>query len=273
MLLGLVHPTGGTFQLLDTDPATRPTPTALRRIGALIEEPAFWDHLTGRRNLLHFARAAGPVGDRRAREQRITDVLATVDLTGDADRKVRTYSQGMRQRLGLARALLGDPELLVLDEPTNGLDPQGIAEIRGLLRRLVDAGATVFVSSHLLAEVEVLCDRVAVIADGRLVAEGAPSALRPDAGYLRVVVDRPDDAAPLLLAHPDVTHVERSGTALRVRLTRPEGAAEVNRSLVQAGFAVAALTPERARLEDVYLDLTSPGPHPLRAASDLDAGR
>ncbi len=153
MALGLILPTAGEVEVLGERVAPG-APPPLERVGALVEEPAFWRFLSGRRNLEYLARAGGSGADTRARLGRVDDVLARVGLTEAADKKVKAYSQGMRQRLGIGLALLGRPELLVLDEPTNGLDPTGMREVRGLLRELADGGTTVFVSSHLLSEVE-----------------------------------------------------------------------------------------------------------------------
>jgi ABC-2 type transport system ATP-binding protein len=205
MLLGLIHPTAGSAEVLGQAVAPGRGTAVLRRVGALVEEPAAYRYLSGRRNLEYYAKVAGPRDDARRRLARVDEVLALVDLTAAAGKRVRAYSQGMRQRLGIARALLGAPDVLVLDEPTNGLDPQGIAEIRALLRRLADDGTTVFVSSHLLAEVEAMCDRVGVLAHGRLVAEGPPSNLRPAGTRLRVTVDDPSRALAVLAALPGVT--------------------------------------------------------------------
>ncbi|MPZ89309.1 MAG: ATP-binding cassette domain-containing protein [Nitriliruptorales bacterium] len=257
MLLGLVRPTSGEVEVLGEPMGPGRGMAALRRVGALIEDPAFWNYLSGRRNLEYFARAAGPDDGREARLGRIDEVLETVELTAAAGKKVKAYSHGMRQRLGIARALLGAPELLILDEPTNGLDPQGIAEIRSLLRRLADGGTTVFVSSHLLAEVEAMCDRVGVLAHGRLVADGPPSNLRASSARLRVGVDDPSRAERILAGLPGVTVETVAGVngALRVRLAEPATPAGVNASLVQAGVAVHELAQEHERLEDVFLDL------------------
>ncbi len=205
MLLGLIHPTAGSAEVLGQAVAPGRGTAVLRRVGALVEEPAAYRYLSGRRNLEYYAKVAGPRDDARRRLARVDEVLALVDLTAAAGKRVRAYSQGMRQRLAIARALLGAPDVLVLDEPTNGLDPQGIAEIRALLRRLADDGTTVFVSSHLLAEVEAMCDRVGVLAHGRLVAEGPPSNLRPAGTRLRVTVDDPARALALLATLPGVT--------------------------------------------------------------------
>jgi ABC-2 type transport system ATP-binding protein len=251
MLLGLVFPTAGRIELLG-----QPVGDQLRRVGALVEEPAFWGYLSGRRNLQYHARVSGPPQDRRDRLDRIEEMLQLVGLDEAADKKVKAYSHGMRQRLGIARALLGTPELLVLDEPTTGLDPAGMREVRQLLRSLVDRGITVFVSSHLLAEVEAMCDRVGVLAHGRLVAEGPPTALRPSGNVLRVTIDDPLRAREALagLDHLDVEPI--GAGELRVRLAAPMTAAQVNATLVRAGLAVSAVIPERERLEDVFLALT-----------------
>ena len=266
MLLGLILPSGGEVEILG-----RPMfaggdgrSAALRRVGAIVEEPAFWGYLSGRKNLECFARAAGPADDRRARLARIDEVLRTVDLTEAASKRVKKYSQGMRQRLGIALALLGAPELLVLDEPTNGLDPGGMRDVRLLLRRLAGEGTTVFVSSHLLGEVEAMCDRVGVLARGRMVVEGPPSNLRPAGDHLRVEVD---DRARALLVLAGMAGVEldetddraggagEDGSRIRLRLSAPATAAAVNARLVNGGVAVHALVPEHERLEDVFVSL------------------
>jgi len=256
MLLGLVRPTAGTVELLGEPMSPGAGVDALRRVGALVEEPAFYRYLSGRTNLEQFAAVAGPPADRRARLGRVDEVLDTVDLTEAAGKKVKAYSQGMRQRLGIARALLGAPDLLVLDEPTNGLDPQGIAEVRVLLRRLAASGTTVFVSSHLLAEVEALCDTVGVLAHGRLVAEGSPSNLRPSGDRLRVVVDDVVRAGKVLAELDGVAFESLDSTTLQVRVAPPVTAAGINASLVSGGIAVSELAVEHERLEDVFLALT-----------------
>ncbi|HEX9122360.1 MAG TPA: ABC transporter ATP-binding protein [Actinomycetota bacterium] len=252
MALGLIFPSGGEVELLDRPVFGDGRSEALERTGAMIEEPASYRYLSGRRNLEVFARAGG--GDVGRRLARIDAVLGLTGLSDAATKRVKAYSQGMRQRLGIAMALLGDPEILVLDEPTNGLDPAGMREIRQLLRRLADEGTTVFVSSHLLGEVEAMCDRVGVLSRGRLVAEGPPGALRGAAQRLLIEVD---DVHRALVILSSVTGVEASleGTAaLRVRLGGST-AAEVNAALVSGGVAVSALVPERETLEDVFLAL------------------
>jgi ABC-2 type transport system ATP-binding protein len=262
MVLGLILPTAGEVQVLGRQVfggRIGDRGEALRRVGAIVEEPAFWRYLSGRRNLEYFARAAGPAADRDRRLARIDEVLELVGLGAAARKKVKAYSQGMRQRLGIAQALLGEPELLVLDEPTNGLDPQGMREVRLLLRRLADGGTTVFVSSHLLAEVEAMCDRVGVLARGRLVAEGPPSSLRPTTDRLRIEVDDVPRAHDVLaslagVSRDDETRQSGPGT-IRLRVAPPASAASVNTALVAAGVGVSALVPEHESLEDVFVSL------------------
>jgi ABC-2 type transport system ATP-binding protein len=227
----------------------------LERVGALVEEPAFWKYLSGARNLEYFARAGGRGEGTSERLRRIDEVLEIVGLADVGTKRVKAYSQGMRQRLGIGLAMLGTPDLLVLDEPTNGLDPQGMREIRRLLRRLADGGTTVFVSSHLLSEVEAMCDRVGVMARGRLVAEGPPGILRGAADRVRLEVDDRVRALEVLGGIPGVGPAERNGAAIRVRLSGGATAAGVNEALVAAGVGVHALVPERHSLEDVFLSL------------------
>jgi len=264
MALGLILPTAGSVGLLGE--RVVPGRAPLERVGALIEEPAFWRYLTGRKNLELFARAGGSNNDDRARRlARIDTTLEIVGLSAAARKRVRAYSQGMRQRLGIALALLGGPELLVLDEPTNGLDPGGMREVRHLLRRLADDGTTVFVSSHLLAEVETMCDRVGVMARGRLVAEGPPRSLRGSADHLRLEVEDARRAETVMASMGGVVIVHSVGsegaeqaamTSLRVSLADGVAPADVNEALVRAGVRVHAIEPVRSSLEDVFLQLT-----------------
>ena len=185
MLVGLITPTEGQVRLLGR---LLPDPRAVAQTGSMIEEPAFYPWLTGWQNLQVIAATGGGCA-----AAEFVRVLAATGLSEVAGRKVRTYSQGMRQRLGLAAAMLGRPPLLIIDEPTNGLDPAGIREIRGLLGDLAADGMTVFMSSHLLAEVEQVCDRVAVIVRGRIVEEGAPAELGAIRRRIRVQVDAADN--------------------------------------------------------------------------------
>ena len=253
MALGLIMPSAGEVEVLGVRLAPGMSPP-LHRVGALVEEPAFWRFLSGRVNLEYMARAGGSGADTRGRLSRVDDVLARVGLTDAADKKVKAYSQGMRQRLGIALALLGDPELLVLDEPTNGLDPTGMRDVRDLLRALADNGTTVFVSSHLLSEVEAMCDRVGVMARGRLVAEGPPATLRGAAARHRLDVDDPERAIGVLQPMRGV-FVEPVPGGVRVRLDDGVTPADVNVALVAEGVRVSALVPERDTLEDVFFTL------------------
>ena len=256
MALGLILPGDGEVALLGEPVRIDRAP--LERVGALVEEPAFWKYLSGRKNLEYFARA-GSGGDRagtRTRLERVDAVLETVGLTAAAGKRVKAYSQGMRQRLGLALALLGEPDLLVLDEPTNGLDPTGMREMRVLLRRLADDGTTIFVSSHLLSEVEAMCDRVGVMAQGRLVAEGPPSSLRGVADRMRVDADDVARARAVVAATRGVRLVEDAGAdGLEVVFDDGVDPADLTAALVRADVRVRALVPLRDTLEDVFLHL------------------
>jgi ABC-type multidrug transport system ATPase subunit len=261
MLLGLVFATSGRIELLG-----RPMPRAARevlpQVGSLVEGPAFYPHLSGRANLSLFDAAgpSGPGGTGRDRRRRVDDALAQVGLEEVGRRPVRAWSTGMRQRLGLAAALLRAPRLLVLDEPTSGLDPHGMREVRDLLAELVAGGTTVFLSSHLLAEVELVCTRAAIVDRGRLVAQDRVDALLGPTG--RVLVTTPDvgRAADLAAALPGVRLGERRPDRLAVHLdgTPPEA---LNRRLVDGGVRVQELVVERPTLEDVFLRLTGRRPH------------
>jgi ABC-type multidrug transport system ATPase subunit len=249
MLLGLVHATAGEVELLG-EAMPRHAARVLPRVGALVEGPAAWPHLSGRANL-RMLDAAGP-GRGRDRRRRVDESLDRVGLGGIDRRPVRAYSLGMRQRLGIAAALLRGPELLLLDEPTNGLDPRGIGEIRVLLTELSRAGTTVVLSSHLLGEVDALCQRVGVMDAGRLVLDQDLAALRAPTG--RVLLRTPDPAAAVGLLNGRV--VDRRGDALVVRA---DDAAALNARLVGAGVRVAELAPEKRSLEQVVLELTGNG--------------
>jgi ABC-type multidrug transport system ATPase subunit len=262
MLLGLVLPTSGTVELMG-QPMPRAARTVLPSVGALVEGPAAYAHLSGRKNLATFD-AMGAGGTRRTRATRIEDALEQVGLGGVDERPLRAYSLGMRQRLGLAGALLRTPRLLVLDEPTNGLDPQGIREIRALLLHLNDEGTTIFLSSHLLAEVEQLCTRVGVLDRGRLVIEDELAALHGPTG--RTFVRTPDVAAARALLDGQVEHHDDTGILVRV----PEAEVpSLNAKLVAGGVRVHELSPERRTLEDVVLAATTTGSDrmPRRAGS------
>jgi ABC-type multidrug transport system ATPase subunit len=248
MLLGLVFATRGRIEVLGM-PVPRRIKEVLPSVGALVEGPGMYPHLPGRTNLALFD-AAGPGGRRRDRRHRIDEALERVGLAGIDRRPVRAYSLGMRQRLGLAGALLRRPRLLVLDEPTNGLDPRGIREIRDLLTELHAEGTTVLLSSHLLTEIEAFCSRVGVMDGGRLVLQDELTALRAPTG--RVVLQTPDADRVVALLDGRVEH--RAGDRLTVRHQAPD---DLNTELVTAGIRVRALAAERRSLEQVVLDATT----------------
>jgi ABC-type multidrug transport system ATPase subunit len=250
MLLALVFPTSGRIELLGR-PVPRRAAEVLPAVGALVEGPAGYPHLSGRSNLALFD-AAGPGGSRRTRRRRVDEALERVGLAGIDRRPLRAYSLGMRQRLGLAAALLRSPRLLILDEPTNGLDPRGIREIRELLVALNAAGTTVFLSSHLLFEVEQLCTRVGLVDHGRLVVQDELAALRAPTGRILLDTPDPDTAAALLDGRVD----HRDGDRLVVRHPDPT---ELTADLVAANVRVAGITTERRSLEEIVMELTSTG--------------
>ncbi|MET7383169.1 ABC transporter ATP-binding protein [Streptomyces sp. NPDC005526] len=256
MLMGLIEPTSGTARVLGR-PMPRSTRAVLPHVGALIEGPALYGFLSGRDNLLRYD-AADPSADPRTRRARVAAALDRVGLTAAAGRKARAYSLGMKQRLGLAAALLRPRKLLVLDEPTNGLDPQGMREIRSLVRELACDGTTVFLSSHLLDEIEQVCTHAAVMARGRLVTQGRVAELA--AGLRgRLVVTTPDTGdATRVLKEQGVGDVVADGD--RVTGEPPDrDLAELNAALVAAGVRVRGFGLERASLEDAFVALTGEG--------------
>ena len=255
MLLGLVRPTTGGATVLGS-PVTAPHLYA-SRVGALVEAPAFLPTLSARANLLSLARLRG------LPRSRVDEVLRITGLDGRERDAVRTYSLGMKQRLGIAAALLPDPPLLLLDEPTNGLDPAGIVEIRGLLRAIAREGRTVVVSSHLLGELEAICDHFVVIRFGDLIFAGPALDLLARAHeHLDLVAESPDDgpllAAALTATGWQVEPVRDPGAPPgALRLTAPASAgAEVNRLAGDAGITLRAIVPVRESLEDVFLRMT-----------------
>lgn len=249
MLLGLVRPTSGVIKF----PVKASSWEYLRarsRVGAIIESPAFYENFSGRRNLQLLASLSGGV-DRK----RVDQVLEIVGLRDRARDPVKVYSYGMRQRLGIAQALLPTPELIILDEPTNGLDPQGIHETRELIRRLRDEfKLTVMLSSHLLTEIEQLCNRVGIIHEGRLLYEGGPEALVAPTSLYKVQVNDLSGAFDLLTREPGV-NVSRNGASLRVDADA-ERISSVNALLVANGIKVYELSPAQESLEDAFLRLT-----------------
>jgi ABC-2 type transport system ATP-binding protein len=252
MLLGLTQPDAGTMRV-----SGRPLPqeraNVLSRVGAIVEEPHFHGHLSGRENLRVVAAARGPEANGR-----IEGSLRRVGLLDRGDDRVRSYSQGMRQRLGIARCLLADPELLILDEPMNGLDPGGILDLRTMIGELVGEGRTVFLSSHLLDEVEKTCDNAAVIDQGRLIAQGTITEIIEGAqAELDVGCDDPRLALDVLDGHPAVSIARETSEGLRLTLSARDTAAEINARLVEAGVAVFRLEPVRESLEHRFLEITS----------------
>jgi ABC-2 type transport system ATP-binding protein len=245
MLVGLVRPSAGTARVAGFEPGA---PTGLARIGCLVENPAFYPYLSGRDNLRVVARFC------EVPYARVERALSQVDLLHRAGDRYGTYSLGMRQRLGVAAALLKEPELLILDEPTNGLDPQGMVEMRELLRGLGQGSHTVLLSSHLLGEVEQICHRVGVIQNGRLVAEGTLDELRGAAGLL--VRAAPEDRARQLLTElVGADAISQRDGVFRLRID-PGRAADINSRLVKADLAVSELRPSERSLEEVFLQLT-----------------
>jgi ABC-2 type transport system ATP-binding protein len=251
-LLGLTPASSGSMRLLGL-PVPESRAEALARVGAIVEEPRFHAHLSGRENLEIVAAARG-----HAAFARIDDSLARVGLTARSRDRVRTYSLGMKQRLGIARCLLADPELLILDEPMNGLDPAGIQDFRGFVRSFVSEGRTIVLSSHLLDEVEKTCDAIAIVDQGRVVVQGSITDLRDQGGHTLVVeVDEPARARDVLAARPGVERVVDDGAELTVVLTDPAAVPDLNRSLVAAGIDVRRLEPARASLEQRFLEITT----------------
>jgi ABC-2 type transport system ATP-binding protein len=246
MLLGLIRPTSGRASVLGRPPGD---PEGLARVGALVESPAFYPYLSGRDNLRVMARYAN------APKRRIETALDLVDLADRARDKFATYSLGMKQRLGVAATLLKDPELLILDEPTNGLDPAGMADMRALIRRLGSGERTVLLSSHLLGEVEQTCDRVGVISRGRLIAESTVEELRGGSALLVTAkpLDRARERVEQLLGAERVGVLD--GT-LRLD-TEPASAGRINRELVKADVEVTELRRIERTLEEAFLEMTN----------------
>src|SRR5215468_6761458 len=252
LLLGLAWPSAGSMSVLGFR-VPHEREKALARVGAIIDEPRFHGHLSGLQNLELNAAVRG--GCARAR---IPPALGRVGLTARAGERVGAYSLGMRQRLGIARCLLADPELLILDEPMNGLDPAGILEFRGFVRDFVEEGRTIVLSSHLLDEVEKTCDHVAIVDCGRVVIQGSIAELR-DGGDPVVLVETRDPLATmgLLSTHPAVSRATAEGSTVHAVLSDPEVVPELNRLLVSAGQDVLRLEPAQASLEDRFLEITT----------------
>jgi ABC-2 type transport system ATP-binding protein len=256
VLLGLISPSAGSWRLMgETMPGK--ADKVLPKVGALIEGPAWYPWLSGRQNLARLD-AAGPDGQRSTRRQRIEEALTRVGLTAAGDKKYKAYSLGMRQRLGLASAMLRPRSLLVLDEPTNGMDPQGTREIRHLIRDLAHEGTTVFLSSHLLSEVEQICTHVAVMSLGKLLAQGTLAELQAlGSSRLQVETEQTGTAATVF-ERMGLAEISTEGVAVSARLDghRPE---DLCRELVEAGVGVRSLMTLRPSLEDTFVALTGEG--------------
>src|SRR5437763_5270003 len=257
MLVGLTEPSSGSMRLLGR-PLPREREAALARVGAIVEEPRFHPHLTGRQNMDIVAACR-----EREAHDRIPGALERVGLTDRADDRVSKYSMGMRQRLGIARCLLADPELLILDEPTNGLDPAGMLELRSLLRELVEEGRTIFLSSHLLDEVEKVCDSVAIVDQGTIVTAGAVGEIASGGRRLiDVGTSEPGRAALVLSEGRLAESVDMTGDGVRVALAadswEPDAVtAEIARRIVGAGLELYRLEVARATLEERFMEITT----------------
>jgi ABC-2 type transport system ATP-binding protein len=255
LLLGLAWPSSGSMSVLgQAIPEERSR--ALARVGAIVEEPRFYPFLSGRENLQVNAAARGGIS-----ATRIPGALERVGLSARADERVSGYSLGMRQRLGIARCLLADPELLFLDEPMNGLDPAGMLELRGLLRGLVDEGRTVFLSSHLLDEVQRTCDFAAIVDRGRVVTQGSIDELTAGTRKVAVGTDDPGRAATLLANLQGVDRAAVKDGGVEVALS-PNGTTDreqvtaIVRGLLEAGLAIDRVAPVEASLEERFLNIT-----------------
>ena len=249
MMLGLIRPTAGTVRLFGRDP--QETVRALEGVAGFVEAPTFYPYLTGRRNLELLAAFDG-----HGASDRIAQALETVELSHRAGDRVGGYSHGMRQRLGIAAALLRDPKLLLLDEPTTGLDPAGMRDMRVLIQRLAAQGITIVLSSHLLAEVEDVCNRVAIVQRGKIVYEGEIADLKRAAGMsYRLATTDDDRALAVCRAQPGVSDVRLEKG--RLTFTADDGAvAELSQALVEAGALIKTLAPQSATLEDLFFSMT-----------------
>jgi ABC-2 type transport system ATP-binding protein len=251
MLLGLVRPTSGSSNVLGMDTATQ-LEEILARTGSIIENPTFYPFLSGRDNLRVIAKITS------ADPGRIADVLEIVDLTSASRRKFKGYSLGMKQRLAVAAALLPEPDLLILDEPANGLDPAGIVEMRKLMSRLKDDGRTVLISSHVLHEIEQICDRIVILNRGRIVVQGRVASLLGSQSKVEIRIERAGEAEAILARVPWIESVTRGGDLLTVSapLTR---AAEINALLAREELFASEIHPRETSLEQYFLDVTGDG--------------
>ncbi|WP_010496495.1 ABC transporter ATP-binding protein [Paenibacillus elgii] len=258
MLVDLIKPTEGSIRICGYD-VQREHNEALQYVGCIVENPELYSYLSGWENLEHFARMLPGVGEKRIRE-----VVDIVGMDARIHDKVKTYSLGMRQRLGIAQALLNDPKLLILDEPTNGLDPQGIKELREFIRQLAETGLSLFISSHLLSEIQQMCDRVAIISHGEVITVGEVSSLVDESVSTVVWSALPTGTAlKVLQSHPEVQSVSfaaeagtETGVPRLVALQNPEAIPELSRQLMEAGVALHGIEIKLPTLEDLFLKLT-----------------
>jgi ABC-type multidrug transport system ATPase subunit len=257
MLMGLAEATSGDIELLGQE-IPKSLEAALPKVGALVEGPAFYPFMSGRDNLLRID-AADRFSDGSTRAARVDAALERVGLTNAAKKKVHAYSLGMKQRLGLANALLKPREILVLDEPTNGLDPQGTREVRNLIRSLADDGITIFVSSHLLSEIEMLCSHVAVMSAGKIVAQGSIEDLRNEEPTRLVMRTSDTDMALELLGAKGLTNFRIVGDQLSCEVDNGLDVAGLNAALVKAKVPVLEIRLERSSLEEKFVKLTGEG--------------
>jgi ABC-2 type transport system ATP-binding protein len=249
MILGLIAPTSGSVSVFGLD-VTRHLPDILSRTGALTESTGFYPYLSGYENLRYFARITGGISG-----SRIEEVLEMVDLKSRANDPFSNYSLGMKQRLGLASALLGDPEFIILDEPTNGLDPAGMKEIRELITLLGQQGKTVFLNSHLLHEVQQVCDRVAIIKKGRVITQGSVKELLNQTHVLQVKTTQTDDAFNLLSGMDWSKNISRNEERILLEV-EPEYAYKVSAVLAEKGIYLTEMKYRENTLEDLFLELT-----------------
>ncbi len=259
MLLGLVKPTGGDIQLLDAQVGASGWGSVLKRVGSMIEEPPIYDRMTARQNLRYQSLAVTG----RVDEQQIDEILQLVDLVDRADDRPRAYSLGMKQRLGIGISLIGNPELVLLDEPANGLDPMGIIDIRKLLRRLPENGTTVLVSSHQLAEVQQACDRLIILANGRLVTQGTVDEIlgSSTSHVFRISLAEIEMERARELFTKLGHRVDTAGpTALLISPPADIAGDMINRFLVDAGIYASEIAKPTVSLEDAFLDLVSTQP-------------
>jgi ABC-2 type transport system ATP-binding protein len=248
MILGLLHPTAGCVKLFG-EPVTTSNNRPLRRVGALVGAPALLPYLTARDNLKLLARL-----NPDSLNGRLDEILDIVGIADAADRRAGQFSTGMKQRLGLGMALLHKPELLILDEPTNGMDPAGMHHIRILLSELADQGTTVFISSHLLHEIELICDRVTVLKEGKVIVEGAVNDLLTDKAVVKVRVDSPAEAVCLLKKLPGCGEVQPNGAYVTVRGISSQA---VVSHLASNGLVPSEVSTGQTDLESIYLELTN----------------